>query len=126
VHRPLGLDDLSELFFLFFSEKPYAVIILSTVRHRPRRAGSDFSIEDSQAVAQRHERPVVTKRRGRPLFLVPRSRENILNLFWSQLFCGMRTEPLLKAGKARDVSLVRPLVPFGISERVVKQLAEFD
>jgi len=38
----------------------------------------------------------------------------------------MRTEPLLQAGNARDVRFVRPLVPFGISECVVKQLADLD
>jgi hypothetical protein len=51
MQKPFGLDDLSELFLLFFSEKPYSVIILSTVRYRPSGVASDFSIQDSQAVA---------------------------------------------------------------------------
>jgi len=44
VQTPVGLDDLSDLFSLFLSEKPQRRIILSTVRHRPGRAASDFSL----------------------------------------------------------------------------------
>jgi len=54
----------SKIFFLFFRKESNAIIIFPTMRYGPSRIHRYLTVQDSQAIAKRHQRTVVVERRG--------------------------------------------------------------
>jgi hypothetical protein len=103
--RPLLLNNLPKALLLFFGEKSNSTVILATVRNGPSRIHCYLPVQNSQAIAQRHQRTGMVERGSGPIPFLGCLCKSVLDIFRCQLVRLLPIKPFLQFGKARDVGL---------------------